>query len=109
MVFSIVILGNLCDPGIYSKAVWTRAKCWAVKKSTNVEAPVLMGGTLNDDGSLKGGFGEIYQPRSEGGSDGSCTVHCNLHCNFFDAEKLQRTLQFFAQKSCNVHCNFIRL
>tara|TARA_Y100001937_G_scaffold117610_1_gene171072 strand:+ start:2229 stop:4373 length:2145 start_codon:yes stop_codon:yes gene_type:complete len=59
------------NPGIYSKAVWSRAKCWAVKKSTNVEAPVLMGGTLNDNNSLKGGFSEIYQPRSEGGSDGS--------------------------------------
>ena len=59
------------NPGIYSKAVWTRAKCWAVKKSTNVEAPVLMGGTLNDDNSLKSGFNEVYQPRTEGSSDGS--------------------------------------
>ena len=59
------------NPGIYSKAVWSRAKCWAVKKSTNVEAPVLMGGTLNDDNSLKSGFSQVYQPRTEGGSDGS--------------------------------------
>ena len=69
------------NPGTYSKAVWTRAKCWTVKGGPKaniiqrrtgvpVEAPVLMGGTLNDDGSLKGGYDQIYQPRSEGGSDG---------------------------------------
>ena len=59
------------NPGIYAKTVWTRAKCWAVKKSTNTDAPVLMGGTLTPDGSLKGGFEEIYTPRSDSNIAGS--------------------------------------